>query len=240
MPAPANVDPTVFPILQGLGMPKPLVARRWLQCKPEAWFRGSPIDERDRALLDAQDVPWVHYAKTSYLRKIYHMKQGEGFETVYMLPIIYVFCLLTNTEQTDWMVENDDACKKMVAEAGGQLVGFDLDVSNHAHWKAMKVNVNITAKNTSFDWGFLSTTPSKARIFRGAAESCPDHPWDAMILRDCYANTGGMQADDSISSRYWDILLMKMCEDYDYPWVVVAVKDAGSYKPENHRVCFCC
>ncbi|RYP76347.1 hypothetical protein DL771_001786 [Monosporascus sp. 5C6A] len=222
MPTPVNVDPAAFPIPQSLGMPKPLVARRLLQCKLEAWFRGSPVDDRDRALLDAQDVPWVHYAKTSYLRKIYHMKQSEGFET------------------TDWTVENDDACKKMVAEAGGQLIGFDLDVCNSAQWKAMKVNVNITAKNTSFDWGFLSTTPSKIRIFRGAVESCPDHPWDAMILRDCYANTGGMQAVDSISSRYWDILVMKMCEDYDHPWVVVAVKDAGTYKPENHRACFCC
>ncbi|RYP76724.1 hypothetical protein DL769_003555 [Monosporascus sp. CRB-8-3] len=222
MPAPANVDPAVFPILQGLGMPKPLIARRWLQYKPEAWFRDSPVDDRDRALLDAQDVPWVHYAKTSYLRKVYHMKQGEGFES------------------TDWMVENDDACKKMVAEGGGQLVGFDPDVSNPGQWKAMKINVNITAKNTSFDWGFLSTTPSKVRIFRGVAESCLDHPWDAIILRDCYANTGGMQAVDSISSRYWDILVMKMCEDYDYPCVVVAVKDAGPYKPENHRACFCC
>ncbi|RYP01088.1 hypothetical protein DL764_006322 [Monosporascus ibericus] len=199
-------DPAVFAIPQGLGMPKPLVARRLLRCKPGAWFRDSPVDERDRALLDAQDVPWVHYAKTSYLRK------------------------------TDWTVENDDACKKMVAEAGGQLVGFDLDVSSPAQWKAMKVNVNITAKNTSFDWGFLSTTPSKVRIFRGAAESCPDHPWDAMILRDCYANAGGMQAVDSISSRYWGVLVMKMCEDYDHPGVVVAVKDAGPYKPENHRL----
>ncbi|RYO91618.1 hypothetical protein DL766_003203 [Monosporascus sp. MC13-8B] len=211
MSTPFNVDPAAFPILQSLGMPKPFIARRWLQGKPEAWFRDSPVDDRDRALLDAQDAPWVHYAKTSYLRKI-----------------------------TDWTVENDDACKKMVAEAGGQLVGFDLDISNPAQWKSMKVNVNITAKNASFDWGFLSTVPSKVRIFRGPVYSCQYHPWDAMILRDCYANTGGMMEVDSISSRYWDILVMKMCEDYDYPWVVAAVKDAGPYKPENHRVCFCC
>ena len=36
-----------------------------------------------------------------------------------------------------------------------------------------------------------------------------------MILRDCTANTDRMIANEEISSRKWDILAMKMSEDYD-------------------------
>lgn len=36
-----------------------------------------------------------------------------------------------------------------------------------------------------------------------------------MILRDFHANTSGLEQVASIASRQFDILLMKMCEDYD-------------------------
>ncbi|KAF3762709.1 hypothetical protein M406DRAFT_72691 [Cryphonectria parasitica EP155] len=76
---------------------------------------------------------------------------------------------------------------------------------------------------------------------------------DAMILRDCYAGTDTMFSNPTYGSRVFDVLLMKMCEDYDRvliirnisqeyhianicvldPWVVVAVKDSGPYVPAN-------
>ena len=94
------------------------------------------------------------------------------------------------------------------------------------------VNVNIEGTpNAGFNWGFLATMPSKTRIFRGPPESCRIHPWDAMILRDCYASTDGIMGVSSIASSYWDILVMKMCEDYDckhslssVPWLYCCYK----------------
>lgn len=71
-----------------------------------------------------------------------------------------------------------------------------------------------------------------------------------MILRDCNTNTSNMTAIRSISDRKWDVLLMKMCEDYDRkrclllgysvltdvdPWVVLAIKDAGPYVAGEHN-----
>jgi hypothetical protein len=78
------------------------------------------------------------------------------------------------------------------------------------------VNVNVSAKpGYGFDWGFLTTRPSNIRIFKGPPETCAHHPWDAMILRDCTGNTDTLNSIESIASRKWDILCMKMCEDYD-------------------------
>lgn len=36
-----------------------------------------------------------------------------------------------------------------------------------------------------------------------------------MILRDCYAGTDGMFDIPRYGLRFFDVLLMKMCEDYD-------------------------
>ncbi|KAI1255234.1 hypothetical protein MGN70_003298 [Eutypa lata] len=226
-----SIPPSVLAALMGsLDRPVPLspkacAAHNMIRNKPEAWFKDSPIDDRDRALINAGPAPFVSYGQRSYLRKMYHLKQGEE-----------------EFGSSDWSVEEDKACKKMVSHAGGQLVGFnDIDVSNPVQWKSMKINVNIEGTpNAGFNWGFLATMPSKTRIFRGPPESCRIHPWDAMILRDCYASTDGIMSVSSIASRYWDILVMKMCEDYDYPWVVIAVNDAGPYNPAFHCECYKC
>lgn len=78
------------------------------------------------------------------------------------------------------------------------------------------VNVNIQgAIGAGFLWGFLATQAENIRIFKGPAETCSIHPWDAMILRDCTTNTGTLDDLDAISSRKWDVLVMKMCEDHD-------------------------
>ncbi|KAH9909288.1 hypothetical protein F4778DRAFT_793299 [Xylariomycetidae sp. FL2044] len=189
------------------------LALHLMRTNPELWFRGQTIEDRDRVLLTADPVWFVEYTQRSYLRKLYHMKAGQPFG------------------MTDWTVENDLKCKKMVGQAGGALVGYNMNTESSIDWASMTVNVSIAVPHDvgmDTTWGFLSTRPSKTRIFKGPPETCPFHAWDAMILRDCTTNTDSLTVVESIASRKWDILLMKMCEDYDSPWIVMAVKDAGS------------
>lgn len=76
----------------------------------------------------------------------------------------------------------------------------------------MNIRGNI-APNVS--WGLMSGKPSKLRIYAGPCSICPKHPWDAMILRDAATSTSGIGDIESIASRKFDILLIKMCEEYD-------------------------
>ncbi|KAK5198812.1 hypothetical protein LTR72_005114 [Exophiala xenobiotica] len=198
------------------------VARCMLRSEIVAWFRDQPIDQRDQDLINADHVGFVDYNKGSYLRKIYHMKPGEAFK------------------QTQWVVETDQECKELVQSAGGKTYGFDNGSASTANWASVTVNVNINATpGAGFDWGFLSTQPHHIRIFKGPAKTCSEHPWDAMILRDCTSNTHSLCDVGSVASRKWDILCMKMCEDYDHPWVVIAVKDAGPVSIPSGDVCGC-
>ena len=41
-----------------------------LRTTPDQWFRGASLDERDRALLDADVVPFLQYGKRSFLNHI--------------------------------------------------------------------------------------------------------------------------------------------------------------------------
>lgn len=45
-------------------------SRCMIYAKAELWFRGLAIDDRDRALLGAAPVNFVHYGQQSYLRKL--------------------------------------------------------------------------------------------------------------------------------------------------------------------------
>ncbi|KAK8050113.1 hypothetical protein PG994_011843 [Apiospora phragmitis] len=87
----------------------------------------------------------------------------------------------------EWFVENNQEYMNIVAQMGANLVGFDPGAANGA----------VTG---------LDFTLENVRIFRGPRNTCPDHPWDAMILRDCTASTEGMVDKEEISSRKWDIL----------------------------------
>ncbi|KAH7360776.1 hypothetical protein BKA65DRAFT_473911 [Rhexocercosporidium sp. MPI-PUGE-AT-0058] len=199
-------------------MSKPMHKWEAARCKmrtdPAAWFRDAPIENRDLDLLNAYPVSFVDYFKGSFLRKVYHMKAREGFK------------------QTEWIVEEDVECKQMIASAGGKLIGFDFPPSDPIDWASMTINVNINAPpGQGFVWGYLSTSPANIRIFKGPDFTCDLHPWDAMILRDCTTNTSGMNDIDRISRRKWDILLMKCCEDFDHPWIVTTVLDAGAFDP---------
>ncbi len=62
------------------------------------------------------------------------------------------------------------------------------------------VNVNITGTvESGFNWGFLSTQPGNIRLFQGPQGTCEEHPWDAMILRDCTTNSDNFVSASIIS-----------------------------------------
>ncbi|KAK7940730.1 uncharacterized protein PG986_013117 [Apiospora aurea] len=173
-----------------------------MRVRPLDWLRHGPIDVRDLQLINANPAPFVSYGHTSYVRKLYYRKAGD--ERFY---------------ESNWTVENNQKCMDIVAQMGGNVVGFESGAADGA------VN-DLTF--TLVGWGFLSTRAENVRIFRGPLDTCSIHPWDAMILRDCTASTDNMIAEEEISSRKWDILAMKMCEDYDAPWLVVAICDSGA------------
>ncbi|KAK4943029.1 hypothetical protein LTR10_017414 [Elasticomyces elasticus] len=173
-------------------------ARCLLRTKPSDWFGEGPIEQRDMDLLDAESVSFVNYDQGSYLRWIYHMKAGETLN------------------MTKWTVENDEACRELVRSGGGHLYGFGNATWAAINWAFVTVRINITGTpGSGFNCGFMSTRPANIRIFKGPAYICSIHAWDAMILRDCTPNnsTGGMGNVESIGTRKWDILCMKMCED---------------------------
>lgn len=71
-----SIPPSVLAALMGsLDRPVPLspkacAAHNMIRNKPEAWFKDSPIDDRDRALINAGPAPFVSYGQRSYLRKM--------------------------------------------------------------------------------------------------------------------------------------------------------------------------
>jgi hypothetical protein len=56
---------------------KTSVALEWIRSNPESWFRDLSIDERDHALLNANPVSFMRYDQSSFVRKIYHLKEGS-------------------------------------------------------------------------------------------------------------------------------------------------------------------
>lgn len=47
-----------------------ITARNHIRAKPQDWFGSQPIDERDRALLNATSPAWVELGQKSYLRNM--------------------------------------------------------------------------------------------------------------------------------------------------------------------------
>ncbi|KAH8788197.1 hypothetical protein F5883DRAFT_610642 [Diaporthe sp. PMI_573] len=193
--------------------PKWVTGIKLLRDDPSKWFRDTQIDDRDLALINASPVPWVEAGQQSFLKHVHHKLKDQPIKT------------------TPWTVENDKALRCMISEVGG--AGFTGLAKPPVHlpapnWEHMMVNVNITGNIApGVTWGLLSGKPSTARILAGPCETCAKHPWDLMILRDFHTNTSGLDGVAHIASRQFDILLMKMCKDMDYPWVVLAVKDSG-------------
>ncbi|KAK5100789.1 hypothetical protein LTR24_000935 [Lithohypha guttulata] len=209
-----------------------------LRKQPEAWFRGASIDDRDRALLFASPIPFIDYSKGSYLRKMVSIADSAKMPELIMFSQ-YHKKNCQAFESTEWVVETDEICKQILNSAGVPLIGYDSIQPAPVEWQSMTVNVNIQGTpGSDFDWGYLSTRATNTRLFQGPIATCELHPWDAMILRDCTPNTDTLYGIEYIASRKWDILVMKICEDYDHPWVVVAVKDAGANRPDPHPSCY--
>lgn len=121
----------------------------------------------------------------------------------------------------------------MIWSAGAQLYAWNFSAIEVTKWAcvtgmyrassfwqqradSLSVNVNVQgAASEQFEWGYLASHPKSIRIFKGPPETCNLHPWDAMILRDCTENTSSLYEIEHIASRKWDILVMKMCKDYD-------------------------
>lgn len=61
------------------------VASKWaighalLRNDPSKWFRGTPIDDRDRALINASPVPWLNIGIQSFLKHVvrYNVKSAR-------------------------------------------------------------------------------------------------------------------------------------------------------------------
>ncbi|KAI6361571.1 hypothetical protein MCOR25_006476 [Pyricularia grisea] len=171
-----------------------------LKSRPGDWFRGSDMSLRDQELLRSPNNMFS-YDKGCFVRQIVYKQAALPFTTL------------------EWVVEHDHLCKKRIHEAGGALVGFPetaMPSSVSPPYQSMIVNVNVKgAPGGLFDWGYLSTSSQNVRIFRGPESTCSAHPWDAMILKDCYANTSNLRDIEAICDRRWDILAMKMCEDVE-------------------------
>lgn len=58
------------------------IARCMLRSDTEAWFRGEPIDQRDRDVINAAHVDWLDYSKGSFVRKIVRCRKDH---TLYIL-----------------------------------------------------------------------------------------------------------------------------------------------------------
>lgn len=50
--------------------PKWVTGHKLLRDDPSQWFRGTQIDERDLALINASPLPWVDVGKQSYLKHV--------------------------------------------------------------------------------------------------------------------------------------------------------------------------
>jgi hypothetical protein len=140
---------------------------------------------------------------------------------------------MLTTSKIDWTVENDSECRTMLLQAGATSIpDFKLPTAAPYRYASLvgktrpiclallkltsAVNVNIKGTpGSGFDWGFLTTKASNVRIFRGPPQTCTLHPWDAMILRDCTPNTDTLRGVELVRGNRWDILVMKMCEDFD-------------------------
>ncbi|TLD28155.1 hypothetical protein PspLS_04290 [Pyricularia sp. CBS 133598] len=171
-----------------------------LKSRPGDWFRDSDMSLRDQELLRSPNNMFS-YDKCCFVRKIVYKQPAMPFTSL------------------DWIVEHDELCKKRIHEAGGTLVGFSESATPSSVsplYQSMIANVNIKgAPGGLFDWGYLTTSSQNVRIFKGPEYTCSAHPWDVMILKDCYANTSNLREIEAIADRRWDVLAMKVCEDVE-------------------------
>lgn len=87
-------------------------------------------------------------------------------------------------KQTEWIVENDKKLKKMVASAGGKLIGYNFSTIPQVNWASVGVRVNIDAPpGQGFEWGLLGTPPPNIRIFKVTFQQVQGWNHDWLISR---------------------------------------------------------
>ncbi|KAI0386711.1 hypothetical protein F5Y04DRAFT_275162 [Hypomontagnella monticulosa] len=208
-------------------------ARAMINEQPQLWLgNSSSISGRDRSLFCSRQLDFLGYDKTCYAAKICHYFNFQKYEDDAPIQV------------TPWTCADDITCKEMVAEAGGEVVGFPTISRNpNPNWFHAKIDVKFTIPTRSvlFNrdnvcWGIFTALATNARIYRGPMMQACSHRWDAMILYDCVASPEGPLTESSrIGSRKWDILLIKICEDNEFPFIVVAIRDSGTvYEARNY------
>ncbi|KAI1211610.1 uncharacterized protein F4807DRAFT_396161 [Annulohypoxylon truncatum] len=217
-----------------------LKMRNKLRRYPQYWA-GDPFGLRDSNLLygtSADFIDITKYMGTCHLARIAFLKPGED---------------IMRDSKIQWTSENDNLCKMIVSRCGGKANGLPIsqDLVYPQALKKHHVKVDVKIVLSSFaatrygvSWGTLSTRADKIQIFKGPEAFTPRHSWDAMIMHDCtVTGEGDLCESDAIASWKWDILLMKMSDDYSFPWLPVSIREASSFqRPERdpHRECYPC
>lgn len=59
-----------------LNTPKWIKGHKLLRDYPNKWFRGTQIDDRDRALINASRMPWLNVGQQSFLKHVVRENLG--------------------------------------------------------------------------------------------------------------------------------------------------------------------
>ncbi|KAI0853161.1 hypothetical protein F5Y00DRAFT_257819 [Daldinia vernicosa] len=189
--------------------------REMLAAYPYLWMGFEPCSRRDLELFNCSPVDFVGYDHTSYLRKIttmtWEVKVRSGKEL-----------FVTNEEQ----IRINEGLPKGCFFTPGRR-------NKEPH---VKITIPVDKRGTfNATTGFLCSMWSKLKFLKGPHESNSTCAWDAMIIYDCTASSEGtLRGCPQIATRKWDILLMKVGDDYEYPWLVAAIKDSGAYTDLRH------
>ncbi|KAI6089901.1 hypothetical protein F4821DRAFT_256470 [Hypoxylon rubiginosum] len=132
---------------------------------------------------------------------------------------------------TDWSRQNDELCELAFARGGATVIGYARLMDDAAFQRAgtrLRVQIDIHPNSgIPCSWGNLWSPLSNALLARGPPQTCPDYPWDAMVIYDCEVCSTDLSNVPEIAGYKWDILLLKNCdEEFQYPWHVVKMRSA--------------
>ncbi|KAI1468059.1 uncharacterized protein F4812DRAFT_471325 [Daldinia caldariorum] len=137
--------------------------------------------------------------------------------TSFLMKIVHQLHPDSLTPTTYWTRRCDLACRQMVLGNGAQSPGV---------FTAIRIPEECPGVSSGTT-GFLWSIPSKMKFIEG--------PSNAIIIHDCTASPEGtLQLIPHIASRKWDILLLEETEPYEYPWLVTAIHDSGSFADLRH------
>ncbi|KAF3058517.1 putative aaa family atpase protein [Daldinia childiae] len=189
--------------------------REALAARPYLWMGFEPCSQRDLDLFSCGPVDFIGYDHTSYLRKITTASMEMRVKSGKRL-----------------FVTNEEQLRRNEERPGG----FFLAARHRQRELHVKVDIPKDKRDTfNATTGFLRSFWNKFKFLQGPPESHSAHTWDAMIIYDCTVTPEGtLQGCLQIATRKWDILLMKVADDYEYPWLVAAINDSGAYTDLRH------